>query len=92
MTYVLIVVGGIFCLMNWGMLILSWRRRRFVSSVPLVGAALLGSGLALLPKTRPFAWLAVIVDYGTLALIILLLRIAFWNHRPRPVDRENLPR
>jgi hypothetical protein len=69
------------CLLNWGTGVASWRSERVVSAVPLVGALPLGCGLALLPETRPFAWLALVADYGTLVLILALPRIAceFWS-------------
>src|SRR5262245_50700968 len=80
-AYALIVFGGLMCLLNWGTLVASLRSKRFVSAVPLVGALPLGAGLALLPASRPYAWLALVADYGTLVLIISLPRIAheFWS-------------
>lgn len=80
-AYALIAFGGLMCLLNWGTAFASWRSKRFVSAVPLVGALLLGAGLVLLPETRPFAWLALIADYGTLVLIVALPWIAheFWS-------------
>jgi hypothetical protein len=80
-AFALIAFGGLMCLLNWGALVASWRSKRFVSAVPLVGALPLGAGLLLLPETRPFAWLALIADYGTLILIIALPWIAyeFWS-------------
>jgi hypothetical protein len=80
-AYVLIAFGGLVSLLNWGTVVASWRSKRFVSAVPLVGALPLGTGLLLLPEARPFAWLALIADYGTLALIIALPWIVyqFWS-------------
>lgn len=73
----LIAIGGLLSLMNWGTLVASLRRKRFVSAVPLIGALPLGGGLALLPETRAFAWFALVADYGTLVLIICLPRIIY---------------
>ena len=80
-AYALIAFGGLMCLLNWGTVVASWRSKRFVSAVPLVGAVPLGCGLALLQESRPFAWLALFADYGTLVLIIATPRIAyeFWS-------------
>lgn len=76
-AYLLIAFGGLLSLMNWGTIIVSLRSKRSVSAVPIVGALLLGCGLALLPGTRRFAWVALIADYGTLGLIIATPRIAY---------------
>jgi hypothetical protein len=76
-AYALMAFGGLLSLLNWWTLIESWRSKRFVSAVPLVGAVPLASGMALLPETRPFAWLALVADFGTLMLIIALPRIAY---------------
>ena len=43
---------------------------RFSSAVPLVGAVCLGTGAVLLPGVRPYAWVAILLDYGTLALLL----------------------
>src|SRR5262245_16318242 len=76
LAYALIAFGGLMSLLNWGTLVASLRTKRFVSAVPLVGALPLGAGLSLLPESRPYAWLALLADYGTLVLIIALPRIA----------------
>ena len=74
---VLIAFGVLMSLLNWGTVVASLRHKRFVSAVPLIGAIPLGCGLAMLPETRSFAWLAVFVDYGTFILIITLPRITY---------------
>ncbi len=76
-AYALIAVGALLSVLNWGTLVASYRSGRFVSAVPLVGALPLGCGMALLPHTRPFAWLALVADYGSLVLIISLPHIAY---------------
>jgi hypothetical protein len=79
--YILIAVGGLFSFMNWRAFISSRRNGRFDSPIPLIGALLLGCGMALYLPTRPFALLAVVADYGTLVLIVASPRIAydFWS-------------
>jgi hypothetical protein len=36
-AYVLIALGGLMSLLNWSTVVASWRSKRFVSAVPLVG-------------------------------------------------------
>jgi hypothetical protein len=67
---ILIVLGGLLFLANWICFIQSYRTKRFHSSIPLFGAGMLGGGMLLLPVTRSFAWLAIPLDYGTLAFVI----------------------
>ncbi len=62
-------LGGLIAFANWWSVYWSYRTKRFHSAVPLVGAALLGAGMFILPATRPYCWSALILDYGTLALL-----------------------
>jgi hypothetical protein len=77
----LMTVGSLLAVVNWFTLYQTWRSGRFCSAIPLFGAFLLGAGMLLLPSTRPFAWLAAILDYGTLILIVSLPRLVneFWK-------------
>jgi|GEM_PF-1467740 len=84
---VLIVAGGMLSLLNWYTLFLNYRSERYISAIPLVGAGLLGSGLALFPQTRPYYWIASVVDYGTLSLI---LAVPWLVHGAWCVSRINL--
>jgi len=59
---VCIAVGGLFTILNWMWFYLTWR---FHSLVPLLGAVSLCTGLALLPQTRHFTWMAIPPDCGT---------------------------
>ena len=63
------------------MVIQTARTKKFHSAVPFFGAGLLGSGMLLLPATRHWAWSAILLDYGTLALIIASPQFVrdFWN-------------
>jgi hypothetical protein len=67
---VLMVLGGLIAFANWWSVYWSYRTKRFHSAVPLVGAALLGAGMFTIPATRPYCWIALILDYGTLALLV----------------------
>jgi hypothetical protein len=65
-------LGGLFALLNWWTIVQTWRTGRFCSPVPLIGPAFLIAGMLLIPGTRPYAWVAVIADYGTLAFLIAI--------------------
>jgi hypothetical protein len=67
---VLIAIGAILSLLNWAALFCSLRTGRFVSGVPLVGGVCLGTGAFLLPVLRPYAGVAVLLDLGTVALLL----------------------
>jgi len=75
------LLGGLLSFANWWSVIQSYVTKRFHSSIPLFGAALLGTGMLLNPTTRPYAWSALISDYGTLAFLIALPRMIreSWN-------------
>ncbi len=40
------------------------------SIIPLVGGFCLGTGALLLPSLRPYAWAAVLPDWGTLVVVV----------------------
>ena len=69
---VLLSLGTVVALANWSTL---FRKRtdQHVSTVPLVGALLLFIGASLIPALRPYAWLAVVLDYGTLLFILSMV-------------------
>ncbi len=85
-----IILGGLVSLGNWGTLYQSWRTKHFVSSVPLVGAILLCLGLLYFDITRPYAWLGLIADYGTIVFIcsIPFLAKQFWGTSTFNLARE----
>lgn len=72
LSLALIALGGFIAVMNWATVIATRLTGRFHSAVPLIGAVLLAAGLALLPRTRHYAWAAVLADYGTLILLFSL--------------------
>ena len=71
----LIVLGSLVSLANGWTALQRHRTGRFRSTVPLLGAALLGAGLFLLPATRPFCWTALLLDYGTIELLLALPKV-----------------
>ena len=78
---ILISLGGLLSFTNWWSVYWSYRTKRFHSAVPFFGAALLGVGMSLIPTIRPYAWSALILDYGTLAFLLASPRLIreFWN-------------
>ena len=67
---VFITLGTLVSLLNWLYVIQSARTGRFISSIPLLGAAFLATGALLIPGLRWYAWLAIPLDWGTLALVL----------------------
>jgi len=69
---VLMTLGGWIAFVNWLGIYLSYRTKRFHSPAPFLGAMLLGAGMWTLTATRKWAWIAIVLDYGTLALVVAL--------------------
>lgn len=65
-------VGALITLSNWYSLYLKLTTERDVSYAPLLGGLLLVLGLVGMPETRPYAWLGVVADYGTIGFILAL--------------------
>lgn len=72
---VLMGFGGLIALANWLSLYQSYRTGRSCSPIPFVGAIFLGSGMLILPETRPFAWVALILDFSTLFFLIAVPKL-----------------
>lgn len=70
------VLGGLLSFANWWSVYQSYRTKRFHSAIPLFGAAFLGLGMLIIPSTRPYAWSALILDYGTLAFLLASPKLA----------------
>lgn len=88
----LILLGAIVALANWWSLYSSLRTKKFCSPVPLAGAMFLGGGMFLLPAARPYCWSALLIDYGTLSLLLAAPRIAgeIWSTSRRNLVSEYL--
>lgn len=67
--YVLLLLGTVVACGNWYAPIASYRSKRNVSMVPLVGAALLGTGIYTVTSSVWWSLLAIPLDLGTLCLI-----------------------
>jgi hypothetical protein len=68
-------MGLFFVIINGLSLFQTWYTGKFTSSIPLFGAFFLGMGMLLHPMMRPYAWIAVLVDCGTLMFLFALPRI-----------------
>lgn len=82
------VVGGLIVVFNWYSIYASRRYGRFVSPIPIAGAVCLVAGLCGFDMTRSYAWIGVIVDYGTMSLVFVgipVIVIQAWE-----VSRLNL--
>jgi len=75
LAIIAIGLGSLIALYNWATVYLSWRTKKFVSSIPIFGALFLGLGLIFFEKTRYYALLCLVADYGTLILIASLPRL-----------------
>ena len=81
-----LLLGGLVCATNaWWAFQVAFRGSR-ASAIPLLGAAFLGLGLLLLPATRPWCWVAVLLDAGTLQLLRALPAIIRENRRTGPAQ------
>ena len=70
LSWIFLASGTYLSAINWCFLYWSSRYKKHYSPIPLIGAVLLGNGLAGFSITRPFAWLCIVLDYGTLALVL----------------------
>ena len=75
LALLLIACGGLMAVLNWWTMFWSYHTKRFHSIVPFVGAGLLGTGMFILPATRWYCWTALLLDFGTFALLLALPRI-----------------
>lgn len=81
---VAITLGLLLSAFNWTT-ILPRPGRKYVSPAPLAGGVLLAIGFLGFEATRPYWWLAALVDFGTLGLLLALPMIIgeIWAHSDR---------
>lgn len=77
---VLIGVGGIIVVLNWWTILQNSRGKQYRSPIVLLGTAFLGAGMFILPATRWYFWSALILDFGTL-MVLLGLITEMWRGR-----------
>lgn len=89
-AFIFILLGGLIALLNGMTIYRRCRTGRFSSTVPILGALFLGMGLYLMPKTRPYAWMALFLDPGTVSLLVSLPKVAreFWSTSRFNLERE----
>ncbi|MBF0316882.1 MAG: hypothetical protein HQL04_01815 [Nitrospirae bacterium] len=68
----LIVIGALISIGNWFILIGRIRSKRFISTVPILGALFIAVGMLFIPKTRGYFFVALFVDFGTIELLYYL--------------------
>jgi len=76
--------GLLLSLFNWASIFVS-RPEKHVSPIPLVGGICLAVGFLGFELTRPYWWLAVVVDFGTLIALLTLPSFIYemWSHSER---------
>lgn len=72
-----LALGCYIAAFNWYSIYASHKSGRNVSPAPLFGALLLCLGLLGFQQTRPYAWVGIVADYGTLILIMALPMLAW---------------
>ncbi|KJU82372.1 membrane protein [Candidatus Magnetobacterium bavaricum] len=71
----LIVIGALISIGNWVVLIGRIRSKRFISTVPILGALFIAIGMLFIPGTRRYFFMALLVDFGTIELLYHLPEI-----------------
>ncbi|MEW6359630.1 MAG: hypothetical protein AB1696_25055 [Planctomycetota bacterium] len=75
---VALILGAFLAGLNWYSILASRRQGRFVSPIPILGGGLLVLGLLGFERTRPYAALGILADYGTLGLF-LAMPVILWE-------------
>ena len=77
-------LGLLLSLFNWASIFVS-RPEKNVSPIPLLGGILLAVGFLGFELTRPYWWLAAIIDFGTLMAFLALPWFIYemWAHSER---------
>jgi hypothetical protein len=73
---ILIFIGLFFSAINWICMFQSWRQKHFISVVPFVGTIPLWIGLLGFESTRPFAFVSIFADWGTLVFLCAIPKLA----------------
>lgn len=71
-----IVLWFLFVLLNALSCYWTHVKKRFRSSIPLVGGLFGVVGFCLIPGLRKWCWVAVVLDYGTIEFFLVLPRVA----------------
>ncbi len=76
--WALLGLGAAVALLNWACVYRPWRTGRSHSLIPLVGGVGLLTGASLVSSLRPFAWVAVFADPGTI-VVFLAVPVVSWE-------------
>lgn len=78
---VFIVLWILFVLVNARSFYCTHVKKRFASSIPLLGGFFGVVGFSQIPALRKWCWVAVLVDYGSIELLLALPKVAkeFWQ-------------
>jgi hypothetical protein len=76
--------GSAVSLLNWVGVYQSWRTGRSHSLIPLIGGVCLLNCALLVASLRPFAWVAILADCGTIVVFVSIPGIAWeaWSTCP----------
>jgi hypothetical protein len=77
-SWILLGFGAAISLLNWVYVYLSWRTGRSHSLIPLIGGVCLLTGALSVTSLRPFAWVAVFADAGTI-VVFLAIPLILWE-------------
>jgi hypothetical protein len=84
--WIILGLGATVSLLNWVGVYLSWRTGRSHSLIPLVGGVCLLIGALLVASLRPFAWVAVFADAGTIVVSLAVPAILWEAWRTCPLN------
>jgi hypothetical protein len=70
-------LGSYIAVLNWYSIYASHKSERNVSAVPLLGALFLVVGLLGFEQTKPYAWVGILADYGTLIIFVAIPMLAW---------------
>ncbi len=88
-AWLLIGLGALIALGNWWIMARNRATGEFESCIPIIGGLMLCFGLFLLPTSRTYSWLGLLIDPGTLLLFIALPRLAKEAYATSPMQLES---
>src|SRR5262245_9068314 len=68
-------VFGLFAALNAFIVIRNLRSEKYISSFPIVGGMAGVAGFLLTPSLRKYAWAPLLLDYGTVSVIIAIPKL-----------------
>lgn len=80
------MLGAYIAVLNWYCIYASHKSKRNISPVPIFGALFLILGLLGFTQTRGYAWVGILADYGTLALVLAIPALALESWRTSRIN------